>query len=96
LSSHYSGDGFSGMHFQVRAVPQDEFDHWVEETRNAGPTLDTASYAALAKQSVKTGPSTFGTADPSLFQQIVTQQLPPGPGPQLGRPDQGVSPRTEN
>ena len=31
---------------------------------------------------------------PDGTQQIVTQKLPPGPGPQSGRPDPTVSPRT--
>jgi cytochrome o ubiquinol oxidase subunit 2 len=96
LASHYSGDGFSDMHFDVRAMPPDQFAAWIDGTRNTGPTLDPASYAALARQSINTSPFTFGAADPALFQQIVTQQLPPGPGPQTGRPHPGVSPRTEN
>jgi cytochrome o ubiquinol oxidase subunit II len=96
LSSHYSGDGFSGMHFDVQAVPAERFAAWIDATRNAGPTLDAASYAALARQSTNTSPFIFGAADPGLFQQIVTQQLPPGPGPQAGRPSLSVSPRTEH
>jgi cytochrome o ubiquinol oxidase subunit 2 len=96
LSSHYSGDGFSGMHFEVRAVPPEQFDAWIEDTRKTGPTLDPASYAQLTTQSMNTRPFTFRAADPALFQQIVTQQLPPGPGPQTGRPQPSVSPRTEH
>jgi cytochrome o ubiquinol oxidase subunit 2 len=96
LASHYSGDGFSDMHFDVRAVPPDRFAAWIEGTRNTGPTLDSTSYAALARQSIDTSPFTFGAADPALFRQIVAQQLPPGPGPQTGRPHPSVSPRTEN
>jgi cytochrome o ubiquinol oxidase subunit 2 len=96
LSSHYSGDGFSGMHFDVHAVPPEQFAAWIEGARNTGPTLDAASYAALARQSVNTSPFTFRAADPALFQQIVTQQLPPGPGPRTGRPHPSVSPRTED
>jgi cytochrome o ubiquinol oxidase subunit II len=95
ISSHYSGDGFSDMHFDVRAVPPEQFAAWIEETRNTGPTLDAASYAALAKQSMNTVPFTFRAVDPGLFHDIVTQKLPPGPGPQFGRPDKTVSPRTE-
>jgi cytochrome o ubiquinol oxidase subunit II len=91
LSSHYSGDGFSDMHFDVQAVPADQFANWIEATRNSGPTLDDGSYAALAKQSVITSPFTFGAADPGLFQKIVTQQLPPGPGPQAELPNLTVS-----
>jgi cytochrome o ubiquinol oxidase subunit 2 len=94
-SSHYSGDGFSGMHFEVRALPSEQFDAWIGDTRKTGPTLDPASYTELSKQSMNISPFTFSAADPVLFQQIVTQQLPPGPGPQSGRPLPSVSPRTE-
>jgi cytochrome o ubiquinol oxidase subunit 2 len=93
LSSHYSGDGFSGMHFEVQAVPAEQFSAWVDATRRTGPALDAASYAALARQSLDTQPFTYRSADPGLYQQIVTQQLPPAPGPQGDNID--VSPRTE-
>lgn len=95
LSSHYSGDGFADMHFEVLAVPSERFTAWVETTRNAGPVLDTESYTDLARQSLNVRPFTFRAADPELFQKIVTHKLPPGPGPQIGRPDPTVSPRTE-
>jgi cytochrome o ubiquinol oxidase subunit 2 len=94
LASHFSGDGFSDMHFEVQAVPAEQFTAWVAATRGTGPVLDAASYAALARQSVNTAPFTFSAADPGLFHDIVTQKLPPGPGPQAGRPNADVSPRT--
>jgi cytochrome o ubiquinol oxidase subunit 2 len=94
LSSHYSGDGFSDMHFEVHAMSPEAFAAWIETTRSTGPTLDRSSYAALARQSMNTTPFTFRAADPTLFHDIVTQQVPPGPGPQSGRPDSSVSPRT--
>jgi cytochrome o ubiquinol oxidase subunit 2 len=81
LSSHYSGDGFSDMHFDVQVVTADRFSAWVTATRNAGPALDPASYAALSRQSINTHPFTFGRTDPDLFRNIITQALPPGPGP---------------
>ncbi len=96
LSSHYSGDGFSDMHFDVHAVSPEQFAAWIEGTRNTGPALDRENYAALATQSMDTSPFTFRAVDPALFQQIVTQQLPPGPGPRTGRPHPSVSPRTED
>jgi cytochrome o ubiquinol oxidase subunit 2 len=94
LSSHFSGDGFSGMHFTVHAVPPDQFAAWVDATRKSGPTLDPNTYKTLAQQSMDTVPYTYRSADPGLFRQIVTQQLPPGPGPTMGRPNPTVSPRT--
>ena len=87
LSVHYSGDGFSDMFFQVHALPQEGFDAWVAETRKAGPVLDAASYAELAKQSTKVAPYTYRAADPKLFEGIVTLAVPPGPGP-TGQPGQ--------
>jgi cytochrome o ubiquinol oxidase subunit II len=96
LSSHYSGDGFSDMHFEVLALPAEQFDAWIEATRKKGPKLDRESYAALTRQSMNIPPFTFSAVDPQLFQQIVTQKLPPGPGPRTGRPHPSVSPRTED
>jgi cytochrome o ubiquinol oxidase subunit 2 len=95
LSSHYSGDGFSDMHFDVRAVPAAQFNDWVDATRKTGNVLDPAGYNDLARQTVNVSPFTYREVDPHLYQMIVTQKLPPGPGPQAGQPDRTVSPRTE-
>jgi cytochrome o ubiquinol oxidase subunit 2 len=81
LSAHYSGDGFSDMHFDVRAMPADGFAAWVTSTRANGPVLDANSYTDLAKQSTNVAPFTYHDVEPDLFQKIVTQALPPGPGP---------------
>ena len=85
LSTHYSGDGFSDMHFQMRAVPADQFQGWIADTRKAGPTLDTGSYANLAKQSQNVTPFTYRDVEQGLFQRIVAQEVPPGPGPAGGQ-----------
>jgi cytochrome o ubiquinol oxidase subunit 2 len=95
IASHFSGDGFPDMHFAVEAVPTAQFSAWIDATRNRGPSLDAKAYEDLARQSVIATPFTYGAVTPSLFQQIVTQELPPGPGPQTGRPSREVSPRTE-
>jgi cytochrome o ubiquinol oxidase subunit 2 len=94
LASHFSGDGFSDMHFDVRAVPAEQFTAWIAATHASGPSLDPTSYAALEKQSINTTPFTYSAVDPDLFNAIVTQKLPPGPGPEGAGPDVTVSPRT--
>ncbi|MGD0433066.1 MAG: ubiquinol oxidase subunit II [Acetobacteraceae bacterium] len=94
LSSQYDGDGFSDMHFDVRAVPAQEFAAWIETTRGSGPTLDDTSYVALTQQSINVPPFTFRAADPRLFQRIVSQELPPGPGPRGDQANSSVSPRS--
>ena len=95
LSSHYSGDGFSDMYFDLHAVPPEEFKVWVTSIQGNGPVLEAASYGELSKQSIKVAPFTYGQADPSLFNKILTQQIPPAPGPQIGFPEVHVSNRTE-
>jgi cytochrome o ubiquinol oxidase subunit 2 len=84
-SAHFSGDGFSDMRFALRAVSADEFSAWVGATRGAGPALDAAGYAALARQSGNVPPSTFASVAPDLFARVVRRELAPGPGPALER-----------
>ncbi len=95
LSSDYSGDGFSGMHFAVHAETAEAFDTWVKATQADGPTLNQQTYADLAAQSIGTKPFSYRFAEPGLFHAIVSRELPPGPGPRSGRPNSSVSPRTE-
>jgi cytochrome o ubiquinol oxidase subunit 2 len=95
LSSHYSGDGFSGMRFDVRAMPPDRFAAWVGATRDQGPALDDAAYGQLEQQSQDVKPFAYGSVAPDLFKRILTQALPPGPGPDTSTPRQRVSPQSE-
>ena len=95
LSAQYSGDGFSDMHFTVRAVAPDGFTAWIDDVRKTGPALDRSAYASLSRQSQNVAPFTYRTVDPALFRAIVTQQVPPGPGPDVGRGGPTVHPRSE-
>ena len=81
LATHFSGDGFSDKHFKVQAMNAADFAGWVEAARKDGPVLDRASYAELAKQGITDHPYTYRDTDPELFQRIVSQQIPPAPGP---------------
>ena len=92
-STMFSGDGFPGMEFTLHAVSSDAFENWTRGVRGTGPTLDTNSYAELAKQSINVKPFTYGAIDPDLFQAIVTQAVPPAPGPHGGEPTPDVSAR---
>jgi cytochrome o ubiquinol oxidase subunit 2 len=82
MSSHFSGDGFVDMEFKIEALPKDAFSAWVEETRKgAAATLTSQTYQDLAKQSTNVAPFAYSAVEPDLFHKIVTQALPPGPGP---------------
>jgi len=86
LSGHFSGDGFSDMHFKVLAVPPAQYAAWAAQARGVGPMLDEPAYTALEQQSTNVAPFTYRTVSADLFEHIVQQRLPPGPGPQSGPP----------
>jgi cytochrome o ubiquinol oxidase subunit 2 len=94
LSAQFSGDGFSDMHFDVEAMPAAGFDAWVAGARAAGPALDEAGYAALARESKAVGPFTYRSVTPGLFEKIVELKAPPAEEPHEGKGGAGVSPRT--
>jgi cytochrome o ubiquinol oxidase subunit 2 len=81
ISGHFSGDGFSDMNFTVKNVPADAYAAWTASVKGQGAKLDRNAYAVLSQQSQADRPMAFGAVDPNLFQDIATQALPPGPGP---------------
>ncbi len=81
LSSHFNGDGFSDMNFEAHVVSPEDFANWGRTGAASSPNLDADSYGELSYQSINVKPATFKLADPALFQSIVTQKLPPAPGP---------------
>src|SRR5579859_973693 len=95
-SAHFSGDGFSDMHFNVRSVPPSEFADWVAKTGGDGPVLSQAAYADLARQSRAVAPFTYRSVSPHLFDDVVGQRLAPGPGPETApaRPQVALSGKT--
>jgi cytochrome o ubiquinol oxidase subunit 2 len=95
LSTMFSGDGFPGMHFDVDAVPAARFGQWVAQAKGAGPVLDRAGYAALARQSTDEPQRTYAAVQPGLFDAIVAQAVPPAAGPDKGQGGPQVSPRPQ-
>jgi cytochrome o ubiquinol oxidase subunit 2 len=92
LSAQFSGDGFSDMQFNVRALAADGYAKWLAEAKAGGPTLDTAAYAALTKQGTGIKPATFRGVDLKLFEAVVNETAPPGQGPEEQPGGHGKSP----
>ena len=84
LSANFSGDGFADMRFVARVVPAGDFDGWVKATRNTGPALDDAGYAALAKPSKAVPPKTYRSVAPDLFERIIRQTVSGPEKPRAG------------
>jgi cytochrome o ubiquinol oxidase subunit 2 len=76
ISAHFSGDGFSGMGFRVRALPPQQFAAWAQGARGSPLKLDAAGYAALSKPSSYVKPITYGAVPRDLFDAIVTNRAP--------------------
>jgi cytochrome o ubiquinol oxidase subunit II len=83
LSAMISGDGFSDMIFDVHVVSPLAFPGWAADAARDDHVLNSDSYAKLARQSVETSKISYRLADPELFGKIATQEIAPGPGPEL-------------
>ena len=81
LATQLSGDGFADMHFEVVAKTSPEFYDWLGQARASGEDLTRERYIELSKQSIVKEPFTFKTVADDLFEKILDQTLPPGPGP---------------
>jgi cytochrome o ubiquinol oxidase subunit II len=75
-SAHFSGDGFSGMHFLVHSVPPQQFAAWAAAAQGKRPVLDGRGYADLSRPSSYVKPLTYGAVAPGLFEAVVTGRLP--------------------
>jgi cytochrome o ubiquinol oxidase subunit II len=83
LSSHFSGDGFPTMMFDVNVVSQLAFPDWVARTARSDQVLNAESYGKLAQQSIGAEKAAYRVDDPLLFNAIATQQIAPAPGPNV-------------
>jgi cytochrome o ubiquinol oxidase subunit II len=81
LATQLSGDGFADMHFEVVAKTAPEFYDWLGQARASGDDLTPERYIELSKQSILPEPITFKSVADGLFDKILDQTLPPGPGP---------------
>lgn len=79
FSANFSGDGFSGMHFNVRAMSADDYAKWLAEAKASSVALDRKAYAELVKPSENVPPTVYRSAEPGLFESIVNGAAPQPP-----------------
>ena len=75
ISANFSGDGFADMHFNVDAIPSDQFAQWVDLARRAGPELNAKTYADLARPSGAVAPFTYRAVATGLFNRILVPEM---------------------
>jgi cytochrome o ubiquinol oxidase subunit 2 len=76
LSSNFSGQGFSDMRFDLKALPADDYAKWIAGAKASGADLDRARYAELVKPSINVSPSVYRSVEPRLFESIVNGSAP--------------------
>lgn len=75
FSANYSGAGFSGMHFETKAVDEAVFERWASDMKQGHPTLDSNRYADLAKPSEDHPVEYFSAVSDGLFHQIMFKYM---------------------
>jgi cytochrome o ubiquinol oxidase subunit 2 len=75
ISANFSGQGFSDMHFDVRALTTDAYAKWVVETRASAATLDKQAYVDLVKPSANDAPKNYRAVEQGLFEAIVNGKM---------------------
>ncbi|HVC31302.1 MAG TPA: ubiquinol oxidase subunit II [Steroidobacteraceae bacterium] len=78
ISANFSGDGFSGMTFQARALSRSDFAKWLEKAKASPQTLGGAEYTALDKPSEHVPVEYYSRVLPDLFPQIVDGKFAAG------------------
>jgi cytochrome o ubiquinol oxidase subunit 2 len=75
LSSNYSGEGFSDMHFAAVATSQQGFTDWVNKAKASASPLNAQSYHALVQPSEKQPVSYYASVKPDLYNDILKQYM---------------------
>ncbi|WEK06441.1 MAG: ubiquinol oxidase subunit II [Candidatus Devosia phytovorans] len=71
IAAHYSGHGFSGMHFKFHGVDNAGFDQWVADVRGSGDMLNRQRYFDVEARSENNPVQHFAGVENGLFTAIV-------------------------
>jgi cytochrome o ubiquinol oxidase subunit 2 len=80
-NQQFSGRGFSDMNFKAIAVPQKEFEAWVDKVKQSPERLDPTRYEELLKPSIGYPVKLFSSVEPDLFDHIIAKYMANGAKP---------------
>lgn len=75
LSTNFSGDGFSGMRFIVKACSKKQFNSWVKITQQKPRKLTMAAYNELVKPSKNNPIAYFSSPTKNLFNKVLMKYM---------------------
>lgn len=76
-SANISGEGFSGMSFQVQASKKSDFDNWVKDLKNNKPRLGVTDYIELARPTTDKKTLYYGSVDDGLYDTVIDKYTNP-------------------
>ncbi len=76
FSGNLSGKGFSGMHFKVRSLSNDEFGAWVAAAQLSDTALDAGVYSELRLDSENDPVRYYAPVAKSLYSSILHSFMP--------------------
>ena len=74
-NQQFSGRGYADMHFKAIAVSREQFEAWVQKTKQSPERLDLARYERLAKPNVGYPVTYFSSVKPGLFDHIMSKYM---------------------
>lgn len=76
LNSQFSGDGFSGMHFDTIATDAEGFNTWIGKVRQSNIPLDRDHFKNLEIPSHQTPVQYFTQVKSGLFDDVLMKYMP--------------------
>lgn len=77
LSSNISGKGFAGMAFEAKATSQEDFDKWVQSTKQSSEEMTHQRYENLVEPSEYNPVALYRLTETDLFDRIVMKYSTP-------------------
>lgn len=74
LSTSYSGDGFAGMTFKIKAGSTKAFNQWVAHVRKVGTPLTVKKYTALVRPTTNETPLFFNDVPKGFFVKHIIEK----------------------
>jgi cytochrome o ubiquinol oxidase subunit 2 len=76
-TAEMSGSGFAAMRFKARAVPQEDFNDWIESVRQSPDMLMKKNYEELAKPGPQKETVYYSMYEPGLYNSIMMKYMMP-------------------
>lgn len=77
FSANLSGNGFSDMHFHVKIVTLDEFNHWVQGIAQNSNPLTVEAFNKLSQPSEHNAVQYFSSPASGLFDNLMMKYMGP-------------------